>query len=326
MHLLYLDASGTDRQNDMTTQHYVLVGVGMPEAAWFELARGVSELKRKYAFPGSDPDAFELHVKQFAVQYEEQRDVPDVETLSWEDRRRKTLEARRARLAAAPNGEAKEARRKKYRGSAPYIHLSRRERSQLLEDAVDLVSSYRSVRLFGEAVSKKHPAVVEGRVSPVREAFTQVVSRFDRMLQNIAGPRFQGDTTRRFAHHGLLILDQDPTSEEMIEGLFRHFRDHGHPFGMLSRVIDVPFFAPSVKVGGLQVADVVAYVVRRYFDKEAKPGSHEDAQFVKLFQGFDRDGSGRLHGLRHYVPANSCHCRVCVERGHGAPFVDPARG
>ncbi len=84
----------------------------------------------------------------------------------------------------------------------------------------------------------------------------------------------------------------------------------------MTHVIDVPFFASSAKVGGLQLADVAAYVVRRYVDRGAILGSHEERHFTKIFQRFDRDTLGHLHGLRHYVPANSCICLICSERGH----------
>jgi len=121
---------------------------------------------------------------------------------------------------------------------------------------------------------------------------------------------------RRVIDYGLLILDQDAATEATIDGLFRHFRKHGHSFGELTHVIDVPFFASSGKVGGLQLADVCSYVVRRYLDTGARSGSHEERQFQKLFPHFDRDTSGKLHGLRHYVRIGDCHCLICQERGH----------
>jgi hypothetical protein len=121
---------------------------------------------------------------------------------------------------------------------------------------------------------------------------------------------------RRSIDYGLLILDQDVATEATIDALFRHFREHGHSFGQLTHVIDVPFFASSGKVGGLQLVDVCSYVVRRYLDTGARPGSHEERQFQKLFPRFDRDTSGKLHGLRHYVRAGDCRCLICQERGH----------
>lgn len=97
----------------------------------------------------------------------------------------------------------------------------------------------------------------------------------------------------------------------------------GHPWGRLLHVIDVPFFAASDRVCGLQLVDICAYAVRRYLDKNAVAGSHEERNFQRIFQRFDRDNLGRLHGLRHYVQAGTCGCLICQERGH-APASAPA--
>jgi hypothetical protein len=322
MYLLYLDASGTPLTQDVATKHYVLVGLCMPESAWFGLDERLQTLKRRYCFPSDDPDRFELHVKQFAVTYEEQKRIPDVESLNWGDRRSRTLEIRQEKLAAETDSDARRKRRDRYKGTDPFIHLSRRERSQLLEDAVDLIAGHGSIRLFGEGVSKAHPSVVGGRSDAVRESFTQVVSRFNTFLQKMDTWKLQR-SPRRSIDHGLLILDQDESTESTIEQLFKRFRTDGHPFGEMTHVIDVPFFASSAKVGGLQVVDVAAYVVRRYFDKEVRRGSHEERQFQRIFPKFDRDTYGRLHGLRHYVPMHTCDCLVCQERGHAAPIAAP---
>ena len=76
------------------------------------------------------------------------------------------------------------------------------------------------------------------------------------------------------------------------------------------------FFASSAKVGGLQIVDVAAYIVRRYLDTGAVPGSHEERLFRSIFPKFDRDGIGKLHGLRHYVVAGPCNFLICTKRGH----------
>ena len=45
--------------------------------------------------------------------------------------------------------------------------------------------------------------------------------------------------------NGLLILDEDYSKEARIQQQFQGFRQHGHPWGQLRHVIDVPFFASS---------------------------------------------------------------------------------
>ncbi len=317
MFLLYLDASGTDRQSDTSTKHFVLVGLCMHERAWFRLDREVQRLKNAYCYPGQDPEQFELHVRQFNVSIKEQDEVPGFEGLSRTQRRSEVLAVRKQKIDAEPTAEGKRKRRERYKETDAYTHLTRKERSQLLEDAVDLLAGREELKFFGEAITKSHPAVVNGHVNPVGQVFKQVVPRFDKYLQQRASGRAW--ETGRKLEHGLLIFDQDAKTEKTYEDLFKQTRRDGHYFGPMTGVIEVPFFASSAKVGGLQVVDVCAYVVRRYLDTGAKPGSHEERKFLKVFQRFDRDPYGRLHGLRHYVPPGTCNCLICQQKGHAAP-------
>ena len=322
MYLLYLDASGTPELQDRNSKHYVLVGLCMHEGNWFALDKRLQAVKRKYCLSGSDADQLEIHVKQFAVTIKEQEEIPDFDQLSRTDRRARVLELRRRKLAAETSAKKREERQARYKDTGPYIHLTRRERSQLLEGAIEVIAGYDTIRLFGEAIDKAHPAVVAGGIELREQVFTQVVARFDKFLQKKDTWKRQS-SPRVAINHGLLMLDQDESTQSVVEPLFKRFREHGHMFGQMTHVIDVPFFGSSVKVGGLQLADVAAYVVRRYLDKGALAGSHEERHFMQLFQRFDRDSYGRLHGLRHYVPANSCHCTICRERGHSMPAPAP---
>jgi hypothetical protein len=311
MYLLYTDASGTPELQD-NSGHYVSVGLCLHEGSWFALTKQLDSLAQRYGFPGI---AFELHVKEFAMTISEQGRIPNFEQLSRADRRTQVEEVRKKLIDQEATKEAKQKRRDKYRTTERFIHLTRRERSALLEDAVDVIAGYEKVKLFGEAIHKRHPQVIANNINPVEQAFTQVVSRFDTYLEQQA--RWRQNTQSRIPiNHGLLILDNDDTTEDRIQNLFQQFRAKGHTFGQLRHVLDVPFFAESDRVAGLQFADVCAYVVRRYLDTGAKPGSHEERQFRKIFQRFDRGTDGRLHGLRHYVASNSCDCLICRERGH----------
>jgi hypothetical protein len=156
---------------------------------------------------------------------------------------------------------------------------------------------------------------VSGTTDLREQAFTQVIARFDTFLQKKASWKLQ-KTPRARVDNGLLMHDQDQSTQSVVEPLFKKFRQKGHEFGRIKHVIDVPFFGSSAKVGGLQLADVAAYVLRRYLDRGALARSHEERHFMQIFQKFDRDKFGKLHGLRHYVPAASCHCLICRERGH----------
>lgn len=312
MYLLYVDASGTPQSQDSNSRHYVLVGLCVHEGTWFALDKRLNGLKAAYCPPGRD---FELHAAQFAGSIREQDEIPSFAGMSWTDRRARVTALQQAKIAAAPTAFEKTKRAKKYKRTEPFIHLTRQERSRLLEDALDLVGAHRGISLFGEAIRKTHPAVTTGNVEPVHQAFEQVVSRFDAFLKRLDDWKLQ-KSPRRLIDNGLLVLDQDYTTEATILGQFRDYRRKGHPWGRMRHVIDVPFFASSERVCGLQLVDICAYALRRYLDTDAVTGSHEERNFQRIYHRFDRDNLGRLHGLRHYTPPGACNCLICQERGH----------
>ena len=310
MFLLYLDASGTADICDVNSKHYVLAGVCLPDRNWFAIANKLDALKQRYRCGDAD---FELHVKQFAVSIHEQDEIPDFESMSRLERRKAVLAIRQQKMV----GESRDsARAKRYKDSDPFIHLTRRERSQLLEDAVELLANHNQIQLFAEAISKGHERVVQTQIEPVAQAFEQVISRFDKFLQKKDDAQRVFNPQSKGSHLGMLILDNDAKTEKTVWKAFLDFRKHGHSFGQLRQIVDVPFFASSQMVAGLQLADVCAYVIRRYLDKGAQAGSHEAILFERLFSKFDRDRQGKLHGIRHYVSAGSCSCMICRERGH----------
>jgi hypothetical protein len=312
MFLLYVDASGTPELQDQS-KHYVLTGLCVHEGAWFAVEKRLQLLKSRYAFPGEE---FELHAAEFTSDISEQAEVPDFENMSWTDRRANVVAIRQRKLAAETTAKKRAKRQKKYARTASFTHLTRRERSRLLEESLDLVGAHDGIRLFGEAVSKAHPGVTGGSIDPVSQAFEQVVARFDAFLRRVDAWKLQKGPRRKI-DNGLLILDADKSNEATIDNHYRGFRVRGHSWGPLQHVMDVPFFASSERVSGLQLVDVCAFAVRRYLDKRIVAGSHEEVNFQRVFQRFDRDARGRLHGLRHYVPANTCTCMICQVRGHG---------
>jgi hypothetical protein len=316
MFLLYIDASGAAELSDVNTRHYVLIGVCVHEGTWFALDKRLNGLKSAYCERGQE---FELHAAQFACSIKEQDEIPGFANISWTDRRARVAAIRQAKIDAEANEARKKKRAEHFKRTEPFIHLTRLERSRLLEDALDLVGAHTGIRLFGEAISKAHPGITASHIDPVCQAFEQVVSRFDAFLQRRHEWKLQKSPRPRI-DNGLLVLDQDYSTESTIFNQFRDYRKSGHPWGKMRHVIDVPFFASSERVCGLQLVDICAYAVRRYLDTKALPGSHEERNFQRIYHKFDRDNVGKLHGLRHYVPADSCNCLICKERGHTTPL------
>ncbi|MGF1632410.1 MAG: DUF3800 domain-containing protein [Phycisphaerae bacterium] len=312
MFLLYLDASGTVQPTD-STLHYVLVGAAVHENTWVALNKRIRGLKDKYAFPGED---FELHVKDFCTGITEQYQIPGFEQMSIGDRREKVLALWQQKLSGDLTTRKRASRIKAHRRTRPFVHLTRSQRSQLYEDALDLAGGHTGLVLFAEAIEKRHPGVLNGSVDCTRQAFEQVITRFDAFLRRKA--RWKGLSTNRRVHgdKGLIVMDRDLETEKDIERQFADYQSQGHPWGQLEYVMDAPFFVDSMKFPGTQLGDVCAYAVRRYLDKGAVAGSHEKKQFVRILQRFDR-ADGKLHGLRHYTQSGRCKCLICTERGHG---------
>lgn len=301
MYLLYVDASGTPELSDHTDV-YAVVGLAVNEGSWVALERKVRDLKRRY---GLHTTGGELHAKDFCVSIKEQDEVPDFESLSWPDRKLAVEQARDRKLASLPAGKTK-TKKAHYRNTAPFSHLTRAERSQLLVDALDLIGGDARLRLFGEAITKRH-----ARDDMVRQAFQQVVTRFEYYLE-----RRNNDKRNPFINKGLLVMDNEPSREDGYRRMLESFRSHSHPWGVLRNVIESPFFADSRNSGALQLADVAAYALRRYLQVSSDANSHELRNFQRIYGRFDRERS-RLHGVRHYCQPGSCACLVCRDRGHG---------
>jgi Protein of unknown function (DUF3800) len=304
MYLLYLDASGTPDLADSAQPTFVLLGLTIHEGNWFALEKRVAGLKRLYQFPGVP---LELHARDICSSIKEQDDIPSFATMSREARRAEVMSLREKRLAGK-EPKARQVARERYRATEATVHLTRSERSHLYEAALELVGSHEQIRLFAEIVDKAHLLKATGKRNAVGPAFEQVLSRFDTLLQVYA--RAGGGPV----NNGVAVVDVDPNSD-LLRDLTTTFRAEGHHWGTLQHVIETPFFVDSKIVSGIQLADICAYAVRRYVEKQGRAGSHEEKQFLRIFHKFDRAGD-KLHGIRHYCPAGVCDCMICAERGH----------
>lgn len=176
--------------------------------------------------------------------------------------------------------------RKQWRGVAS------ERRILAYREALTILANSSRVRLFGAAI---HKATYSPN-DPMEYAFEQVINRFDRML----GRFHKGGDTQR----GLVILDKS-SYETSLQRLAINFRRDGHRWGQTHNISEVPLFVDSQATRMIQYADLIAYALRRYYEKG-------DATFVDLVRNrFDAEG-GVLHGLVHYTPPNSgCNCFAC---------------
>jgi hypothetical protein len=107
--------------------------------AWFALNKRIRGLRSKYAYPGED---FELHVKDFCISISAQDQVAGFDQMNHKDRRDNVLRIWDHKLKNAQTSERRESLKKAHSRMRPFVHLTRLQRSQLYEDALDLVGGH----------------------------------------------------------------------------------------------------------------------------------------------------------------------------------------
>ena len=155
------------------------------------------------------------------------------------------------------------------------------KRLQAIKDALfsGVAKHYpKGVRLFGAVVKK---GSLNGE-DPVIHAFEQLTSRFDLFLKRLHHKH--GDSQR-----GLMLFDKS-TTEKRIQTLAREFKYSGHSWGTTKNYAEVPVFLDSQASRLIQLADLVAYSLFRFFESG-------DSSFYDIIKNcFDSEG-GTQHGL-----------------------------
>ncbi|HUZ13320.1 MAG TPA: DUF3800 domain-containing protein [Caulobacteraceae bacterium] len=178
--------------------------------------------------------------------------------------------------------------RRRWRG------IGRDERESAYCEALTILANDR-VRLFGAAI---HKAAIAPN-DPMEYAFEQMASRFDQMLGRL---HKAGDTQR-----GLIVLDKS-SYETSLQKLAVQFKQRGHTWGKLHNIAEVPLFVDSKATRMVQLADLVAYAVRRYYEQG------QSKYFDIIRRRFDAVG-GVIHGLTHHTPQGAnCNCAPCRQR------------
>lgn len=291
MYLCYLDESGVPEQAQ--TSHFVFAGLAILANHWKEIDKRVVQIKNRYAL--SD---VEIHTAWVARSYSEQEHVPNFELLSPDDRRKAVEAHRRQALAKSRGGD-----RKKYRSlfqkTDGYIHLTRGERMSVLRECADLIGGWTDIRLFAEAVDKTHSyGLLSAKRTPFEFAFTELIQRFEYFLRN------RGAAIDQFLQ-GMLIQDNNDTLAGKLTDLMRRFHREGTAWTNIDHIIETPFFVDSTLTSMVQLADIVGYATRRFFE------NGETDLFDRIYGRFDRTPKGVV-GIRHFT-TTSCVCRVCQE-------------
>lgn len=294
MHICYIDESGT---SDMpgNTSHFVLAGISVLVRNWKQYDAGIREIKRRHQLSNT-----EIHVAWMLRKYLEQSQIPNFESLSYEQRRREVDKKRREeqyRLQRSGNKKYRQVR-KNYRKTLGYIHLSYQERCNFIREIATYVSSWDDARLFAECIDKVHFDPQRAGRSIDEQAFEQIVSRFEQYLEVIRRGR------RRPRNYGLLIHDNNETVAKKHTALMKRFHRSGTLWTNIENIIETPLYVDSELTGMVQIADLCGYALRRYLE------NGEEELFDLLFERADRRGNVVV-GVRHFTNLN-CTCKICV--------------
>lgn len=163
----------------------------------------------------------------------------------------------------------------------PWRGMSSEQARQAIKDVLGVLArSHESTRAFACAVHKaSYP-----NADSMEIAFEDLCNRFDLQLKRFYSA---GEPQR-----GIIILDES-SYETSLQRMAREFRSLGTRWGVLRNLADIPLFVKSNASRAVQLADHVAYAVRRRY--AAADTSYIDIILPK----FDADrGAARSTGFR----------------------------
>lgn len=298
MYLCYVDESGTP-EIPGTSDHFILAGLAIPIWHWKGADRDIYTIKRTY-----DLCEAELHTAWLLRRYPEQESIPDFESLNHPERRRQVEAKRRRRildLQRANDSKRLKSVKKNYRKTEGYIHLTLDERKAFVSEVAQKVGTWGYARLFAECIDKVHFSPANSGLTPEKQAFEQVISRFEHYLSAIGSGYEQTST------YGLIIHDNNETVAKKHTSLMKKFHRDGTFFTRIQNIIETPLFVDSELTSIIQLADLCSYAFRRYLE------NGEETLLDFIFPRIDRRNDA-LVGIRHYTP-DGCTCKICSGRG-----------
>ena len=271
----------------------MLLAVALDAQNWKSRDQAIAAIKERYGVGGA-----ELHAGWMARRYAEQELISGFASMSREDRLR-LAKAKRDELmlkrAAFRGVDSIKELRKNFAKTAPFLHLTHAERRGLLNEVAREVASWPDCVLFAECTDKSAFGGRAPATPPFEEAFTQVVTRFHYFLTH------END-------FGMLVRDRNDTVAKRLTELMRRFHAEGNRYtSQIPWLIETPLFVDSTLTSMVQVADVCAYALRRYFD-------NGETELFDLVYPKIRRRNGRCVGGRHYRGRNrQCECRMCAD-------------
>ena len=292
VYFCYIDESGTP-QIPGNTSHYVLCGISIPVKYWKRCDKQIAGIKAKYGLANA-----EIHTGWIKRIYLEQGKIQDFDKLSYADRRSAVISARTAevyRVKKQHNPRALKQLKKNFENTEPYIHLTYNERMDFIREVADAIGGWSYARIFAEAIDKVHFDPNKSSHDADEQAFEQIVTRFESFM-TVVGRRDE-------ENYGLLIHDNNITESTKLTALMKTFYKKGTFRTSVRHIIETPLFVDSSLTGMIQLADLCALAIRRFFENE------ETDLLDRIKPRFD-SRHGKIVGVRHFTRAD-CPCALC---------------
>lgn len=294
MYLCYVDESGT-ADLPGNTSHYVLAGLSIPIEQWKACDQEIEVVKNRYNLRGE-----EIHIAWLLRPYLEQSKIPNFAALDHTSRKSHVGSLRKAELLKLQNARKPQLykqTRKNFRETDAYAHLTFDERRRFVLELAQRVAKWGFARLFAECIDKVHFDPAVARKTVAEQGFEQIVSRFETFLQVVG----KGAKSQLF---GLLIHDNNETFAKRHTDLMKRYHEAGTLWTQIKNIIETPLFVDSELTGMVQIADLCAYALRRYLEK------NEDLLFDHIFNRADRKDA-IVVGIRHFTK-QPCGCKICL--------------
>lgn len=187
-----------------------------------------------------------------------------------------------------------------YGGKNAWRGITPEARSQAVVDILSLLADQRlNLRIFASVIEKSQMA----SHAILHKSFENVVTAFDAYLYSLY--------RKRDPQRGLVIFDKS-NYEQQLQALSHLFRRDGHQTGKLRNLAEVPLFLDSKASRLIQMADIIAYWIFRYFQSG-------DSRGFEVIRRFCTDLENAPHGLVTALSAETIE-RLSNIQPHKHPF------
>lgn len=194
--------------------------------------------------------------------------------------------------------------KKNYKNTEAYIHLTLEERKRFINELAAKIKSWTFLRLFGEVIDKNNYHPPKPGIIPQTQAFERIVTRIEKYLSHIS---------METNEYGLLIHDECESVAAAHVSKMKQYHIRGTFKSRVDHIIETPLFVSSNHTNMVQIADLCAYILRRYYDLG------EQTLYDVIKTRIDKAG-GDVVGLNHYTNNKDCPCEVCRKKRRKQTF------